>query len=87
MRLFSSWILPSYWLRRDGALKHIYSYSPQKLTFYVQIRESPKIDVGVAYAAWSGLGTALIAALGVIVLKGLKKTAEKRSFEMAQIEL
>jgi len=27
------------------------------------------IDVGVAYAVWSGLGTALIAVLGVIVFK------------------
>jgi small multidrug resistance pump len=28
-----------------------------------------KIDVGVAYAVWSGLGTALIATVGVLWLK------------------
>ena len=41
-------------------------YAASFYLFSLALRE---IDVGVAYAVWSGLGTALIAALGVIFFK------------------
>jgi len=41
-------------------------YAASFSLFSLALRE---IDVGVTYAVWSGLGTALIAALGVIFFK------------------
>ncbi len=33
-----------------------------------------RIDVSVAYAVWSGLGTAMIAAIGLLIFKGAAST-------------
>lgn len=41
-----------------------YAASFVALTFALR-----KIDVGVAYAVWSGIGTALIAAIGVVFFR------------------
>lgn len=39
------------------------------LSFYLLSLTLKKIDVGVAYAIWSGLGTALIATIGILWFK------------------
>ncbi len=39
------------------------------LSFSVFALALKRIDVGVGYAIWAGLGTALIAAIGVVVFK------------------
>lgn len=39
------------------------------LSFFIMSQTLKKIDVGTAYAIWSGLGTALIATIGVLWFK------------------
>ena len=52
-------------------------------SFYLFSLALREIDVGVAYAVWSGLGTALIATLGVVFFR--EQMSPERAFWLSCI--